>query len=65
MSSRLYRELKLRGAIVQNKQLKVLPLEQVKFDNQFESGTMNIDLCFYRFTHLCMVFGIFQVTLVI
>ena len=25
----MYRELKLRGAIVQNKQLRVLPLEQV------------------------------------
>lgn len=29
MSSKLYRELKLRGAVVQNKQLKILPLEQV------------------------------------
>lgn len=29
MSSRMYRELKLRGAIVHNKQLKILPLEQV------------------------------------
>ncbi|XP_066995099.2 Bardet-Biedl syndrome 5 protein homolog isoform X1 [Anabrus simplex] len=28
-SSRMYRELKLRGAIVHNKQLKILPLEQV------------------------------------
>ncbi|XP_063233839.1 Bardet-Biedl syndrome 5 protein homolog [Bacillus rossius redtenbacheri] len=28
-SSRMYRELKLRGAIVHNKQLKMLPLEQV------------------------------------
>ncbi|CAH1166825.1 unnamed protein product [Phyllotreta striolata] len=28
-SSRLYRELKLRGAVVHNKQLKILPLEQV------------------------------------
>lgn len=29
MSSKLYRELKLRGAVVHNKQLKILPLEQV------------------------------------
>lgn len=29
MSSKNYRELKLRGAIVHNKQLKILPLEQV------------------------------------
>ncbi|XP_077294219.1 Bardet-Biedl syndrome 5 protein [Arctopsyche grandis] len=29
ISSRLYRELKLRGAIVHNKQLKVLPSEQI------------------------------------
>ncbi|XP_049783361.1 Bardet-Biedl syndrome 5 protein homolog isoform X4 [Schistocerca cancellata] len=28
-SSRMYRELKLRGAIIYNKQLKLLPLEQV------------------------------------
>ncbi|XP_056637668.1 Bardet-Biedl syndrome 5 protein homolog [Diorhabda sublineata] len=28
-SSKLYRELKLRGAVVYNKQLKILPLEQV------------------------------------
>ncbi|XP_028140363.1 Bardet-Biedl syndrome 5 protein homolog isoform X4 [Diabrotica virgifera virgifera] len=28
-SSKLYRELKLRGAVVHNKQLKILPLEQV------------------------------------
>lgn len=28
-SSRLYRELKLRGAIIHNKQLKILPLEQL------------------------------------
>ncbi|PSN44632.1 Bardet-Biedl syndrome 5 protein [Blattella germanica] len=28
-SSRMYRELKLRGAIINNKQLKILPLEQV------------------------------------
>lgn len=28
-SSRLYRELKMRGAIVQNKQLRILPLEQI------------------------------------
>ena len=29
MSSKLYRELKLRGAVIHNKQLKILPLEQV------------------------------------
>lgn len=29
LSSRLYRELKLRGAIIQHKHLKMLPLEQV------------------------------------
>lgn len=29
MSSKLYRELKLRGAVVHNKQLKILPSEQV------------------------------------
>ncbi|XP_017782269.1 PREDICTED: Bardet-Biedl syndrome 5 protein homolog [Nicrophorus vespilloides] len=29
LSSKLYRELKLRGAVVYNKQLKILPLEQV------------------------------------
>ncbi|KAK9889256.1 hypothetical protein WA026_004533 [Henosepilachna vigintioctopunctata] len=29
LSSKLYREMKLRGAIVQNKFLKILPLEQV------------------------------------
>lgn len=29
MSSKLYRELKLRGAVVHSKQLKILPLEQV------------------------------------
>lgn len=29
LSSKLYREIKLRGAIVQNKQLKMLPMEQV------------------------------------
>lgn len=29
ISSKLYRELKLRGAIIHNKQLKILPLEQV------------------------------------
>ncbi|CAH0562490.1 unnamed protein product [Brassicogethes aeneus] len=29
VSSKLYRELKLRGAVVYNKQLKILPLEQV------------------------------------
>ncbi|KAL3290237.1 hypothetical protein HHI36_023591 [Cryptolaemus montrouzieri] len=29
LSSKLYREMKLRGAIVQNKHLKILPLEQV------------------------------------
>ncbi|KAI4466836.1 bardet-biedl syndrome protein 5 [Holotrichia oblita] len=28
-SSKLYRELKLRGAVLHNKQLKILPLEQV------------------------------------
>lgn len=28
-SSRMYRELKLRGAIIQDKQLRILPLEQV------------------------------------
>ncbi|KRT80859.1 hypothetical protein AMK59_5424, partial [Oryctes borbonicus] len=28
-SSKLYRELKLRGAMLHNKQLKILPLEQV------------------------------------
>ncbi|EFA11133.1 Bardet-Biedl syndrome 5 protein homolog [Tribolium castaneum] len=29
ISSKLYRELKLRGAVIHNKQLKILPLEQV------------------------------------
>lgn len=29
ISSKLYRELKLRGAVIHNKQLKMLPLEQV------------------------------------
>ncbi|XP_044765815.1 Bardet-Biedl syndrome 5 protein homolog [Coccinella septempunctata] len=29
LSSKLYREIKLRGALVQNKQLKILPLEHV------------------------------------
>lgn len=29
MSSKLYRELKLRGAVIQNKHLKLLPLETV------------------------------------
>lgn len=29
MSSKLYRELKLRGAVVHYKQLKILPLEQI------------------------------------
>jgi hypothetical protein len=28
-SSKMYRELKLRGAIIHNKQLKILPLEQL------------------------------------
>lgn len=29
MSSKLYRELKLRGAVVHNKQLNLLPLEHI------------------------------------
>lgn len=29
LSSRVYREFKIRGAIIQNKQLRILPLEQV------------------------------------
>ena len=29
VSSKLYRELKLRGALIHNKQLKILPLEVV------------------------------------
>ncbi|KAL1138760.1 hypothetical protein AAG570_008822, partial [Ranatra chinensis] len=29
LSSRAYRELKLRGAVIRNKQLKILPLEQI------------------------------------
>lgn len=28
-SSKLYRDLKLRGALIENKQLRILPLEQV------------------------------------
>lgn len=39
LSSKTYRELKLRGAIVKNKQLQLLPLEQIVTT---ESGVWNL-----------------------
>ncbi|XP_072933039.1 BBSome complex member BBS5 [Epargyreus clarus] len=47
-NSRMYRDLKLRGAIINNKQLKILPLEKICFLEEgiwnlsSESGTLGI-----------------------